>query len=133
MDKIFIHALKSEAIIGIYDWERQVRQTVLIDLEFAADVRKAALTDSIDDTLNYKRVAKRILAFVESSQFHLVETLAEHVAMLVLDEFGISWVRITLSKPGAVRSSRDVGVSVERDREMLETWRARAAGGQVSN
>ena len=128
MDKIFIHALKAEAIIGIYDWERQVRQTVLIDLEFAADVRKAALTDSIDDTLNYKRVAKRILAFVESSQFHLVETLAEHVAMLVLDEFGISWVRITLSKPGAVRSSRDVGVSVERDREMLETWRTRAAG-----
>jgi dihydroneopterin aldolase len=133
MDKIFIHALKAEAIIGIYDWERQVRQTVLIDLEFAADVRKAALTDSIDDTLNYKRVAKSILAFVESSQFHLVETLAEHVAMLVLDEFGISWVRITLSKPGAVRSSRDVGVSVERDRQMLETWRARAAGGQVSN
>ena len=133
MDKIFIHALKAEAIIGIYDWERQVRQTVLIDLEFAADVRKAALTDSIDDTLNYKRVAKSILAFVESSQFHLVETLAEHVAMLVLDEFGTSWVRVILSKPGAVRSSRDVGVSVERDREMLETWRARAAGGQVSN
>jgi dihydroneopterin aldolase len=133
MDKIFIHALKAEAIIGIYDWERQVRQTVLIDLEFAADVRKAALTDSIDDTLNYKRVAKRILAFVESSQFHLVETLAEHVAMLVLDEFGISWVRITLSKPGAVRSSRDVGVSVERDRAMLETWRGRAAGAQISN
>lgn len=125
MDKIFIHALKGEAIIGIYDWERQVRQTVLIDLEFAADVRKAAITDSIDDTLNYKRVAKRILAFVESSQFHLVETLAEHVAMLVLDEFGISWVRITLSKPGAVRSSRDVGVSVERNREMLASWRAR--------
>jgi len=133
MDKIFIHALKAEAIIGIYDWERQVRQTVLIDLEFAADVRKAALTDSIDDTLNYKRVAKRILAFVESSQFHLVETLAEHVAMLVLDEFGISWVRIILSKPGAVRSSRDVGVSVERDRAMLETWRARAAAAQSSN
>jgi dihydroneopterin aldolase len=133
MDKIFIHALKAEAIIGIYDWERQVRQTVLIDLEFAADVRKAALTDSIDDTLNYKRVAKSILAFVERSQFHLIETLAEHVAMLVLDEFGISWVRITLSKPGAVRSSRDVGVSIERDREMLETWRAREAGGQVSN
>jgi dihydroneopterin aldolase len=133
MDKIFIHALKAEAIIGIYDWERQGRQTVLIDIELAADVRKAAMTDSIDDTLNYKRVAKRILAFVESSQFHLVETLAEHVAMLVLDEFGISWVRIILSKPGAVRSSRDVGVSVERDRGMLETWRARAAGGPISN
>ena len=133
MDKIFIHALKAEAIIGIYDWERQVRQTVLIDLELAADIRKAALTDSIDDTLNYKRVAKRILAFVESSQFHLVETLAEHVAMLVLDEFGISWVRIILSKPGAVRSSRDVGVSLERDRTMLETWRARPGGARISN
>ena len=125
MDKIFIHALKAEAIIGIYDWERQVRQTVLIDIELAADVRKAAMTDSIDDTLNYKRVAKRILAFVEGSQFHLVETLAEHVAMLVLEEFGITWVRLTLSKPGAVRSSKDVGVSLERDREMLEAWRAR--------
>jgi 7,8-dihydroneopterin aldolase/epimerase/oxygenase len=126
MDKIFIHALKAEAIIGIYDWERQVRQTVLIDLELAADVRKAALTDSIDDTLNYKRVAKRILALVEGSKFHLVETLAEHVAMVVLEDFGISWVRVILSKPGAVRSSRDVGVSVERDRGMLESWRARA-------
>jgi 7,8-dihydroneopterin aldolase/epimerase/oxygenase len=125
MDKIFIHALKSEAIIGIYDWERQVRQTVLIDLEFGADIRKAALTDSIDDTLNYKRVAKQVLAFVEASQFHLVETLAEHVAMLVLEEFGVAWVRITLSKPGAVRSSRDVGVAIERDRAALETWRAR--------
>jgi dihydroneopterin aldolase len=79
MDKIFIHALKAEAIIGIYDWERQVKQTVLIDIELSADIRKAALTDSIDDTLNYKRVAKRVLAFVEGSQFHLVETLAEHV------------------------------------------------------
>jgi len=125
MDKIFIHALKDEAIIGIYDWERQVRQTVLIDIELAADIRKAALTDSIDDTLNYKRVAKRILAFVEGSQFHLVETLAEHVAMLVLEEFGLAWVGITLSKPGAVRSSKDVGVSLERDRGMLDAWRAR--------
>jgi 7,8-dihydroneopterin aldolase/epimerase/oxygenase len=125
MDTIFIHALKSETIIGIYDWERQVRQTVLIDLEFSADIRKAALTDSIDDTLNYKRVAKQVLAFVEASQFQLVETLAEHVAMLVLEEFGVGWVRITLSKPGAVRSSRDVGVAIERDRAALEAWRVR--------
>jgi 7,8-dihydroneopterin aldolase/epimerase/oxygenase len=125
MDKIFIHALKSEAIIGIYDWERQVRQTVLVDVEISADIRKAALTDSIEDTLNYKRVAKRVLAFVEGSQFHLVETLAEHLAMLILEEFGVGWVRITLSKPGAVRSSRDVGVALERDRASLETWQGR--------
>jgi 7,8-dihydroneopterin aldolase/epimerase/oxygenase len=125
MDKIFIHALKTETIIGIYDWERQVRQTVLIDIEISADIRKAALTDSIEDTLNYKRVAKRVLAFVELSQFHLVETLAEHIAMLILEEFGVGWVRITLSKPGAVRSSRDVGVALERDRAALDGWRAR--------
>src|ERR1700679_390095 len=110
VDKIFIHALKTEAIVGIFDWERQVKQTVVIDLEFSADIRKAALTDSIDDTLNYKGVAKRILAFIETSQFHLVETLAEHVAMLVLEEFGVQWVSVALSKPGAIRSSKDVGV-----------------------
>jgi hypothetical protein len=69
MDKIFIHALKTEAIIGIFDWERQVKQTVLVDIEISADIRKAALSDSIDDTLNYKRVAKRVLAFVEESSF----------------------------------------------------------------
>jgi 7,8-dihydroneopterin aldolase/epimerase/oxygenase len=126
MDKIFIHALKTEAIIGIYDWERQVRQTVLIDIEISADIRKAALTDSIDDTLNYKRVAKRVLSFIEASEFHLVETLAEHIAMLVLEEFGVSWIKLTLSKPGAVRSSRDVGVILERTRESLATWRAHA-------
>jgi dihydroneopterin aldolase len=128
MDKIFIHALKTEAIIGIFDWERQVKQTVIVDLEISADVRKAALSDSINDTLNYKRVAKRVLAFVEESQFHLVETLAEHLAMLLLEDFGLAWVRISLSKPGAIRSSRDVGVLLERDRNDLETWRAHVAG-----
>jgi dihydroneopterin aldolase len=123
MDKIFIRALKTEAIIGIFDWERQVRQTVVIDLELSADVRKAALTDSIDDTLNYKRVAKRVLAFVEASQFHLVESLAEHIAMLVLEEFPVTWVALTLSKPGAVRGSREVGVAITRDRSALDGWR----------
>jgi len=126
MDKIFVHALKTEAIIGIFDWERQVKQTVIVDVEISADIRKAALSDSIEDTLNYKRVAKRVLAFVEESKFHLVETLAEHIAMLILEDFGSSWVRISLSKPGAVRNSRDVGVTLERDRDDLDTWRARS-------
>ena len=124
MDKIFIHALKTETIVGIFDWERQVKQTVLIDVEFSADIRKAALTDSIDDTLNYKGVAKRVLTFVEASSFHLVETLAEHIAMLLLEEFSVAWVRIALSKPGAIRSSRDVGVILERQVQDLQTWRA---------
>lgn len=124
MDKIFIHALKTETIIGIFDWERQVKQTIVVDIELSADIRKAALTDSIGDTLNYKGVAKRVLSFIETSQFHLVETLAEHIAMLILDEFGVAWVSIVLSKPGAVRSSRDVGVALERDRSRLDEWRA---------
>ena len=123
MDKIFIHALKTETIIGIFDWERQVRQTVLIDLELAIDIRKAALSDAVADTVNYKRVAKRVLAFVEESRFHLVESMAEHIAMLVLEEFGVAWVSVVLSKPGAVRNSRDVGVALERDRAGLEAWR----------
>jgi dihydroneopterin aldolase len=123
MDKIFIHALKTEAIIGIFDWERQVRQTVIVDVEMRFDIRKAALSDSIDDTLNYKRVAKRLLAFIEASQYHLVETLTEQIAMLILAEFDIAWVRVALSKPGAIRSSRDVGIIVERDREQLAEWR----------
>src|ERR1700692_3168843 len=124
----FRPAPRTKAIIGIFDWERQVKQTVIVDLEISADVRKAALSDSIDDTLNYKRVAKRVLAFVEASQFHLVETLAEPLAMLLLEDFGLAWVRISLSKPGAIRSSRDVGVLLERDRNDLETWRAHVAG-----
>jgi 7,8-dihydroneopterin aldolase/epimerase/oxygenase len=127
MDKIFIHALKTEAIIGIFDWERQVKQTVIVDIEISADIAKAALSDSIDDTLNYKRIAKHVLAFVEESKFHLVETLAQHIAMLILEDFGLAWVRISLSKPGAIRNSRDVGVMLERNRDDLEKWRARAA------
>jgi 7,8-dihydroneopterin aldolase/epimerase/oxygenase len=128
LDKIFIHALKTETIVGIFDWERQVKQTVLIDIEISADIRKAALSDAIDDTLNYKGVAKRVLAFVEVSSFHLVETLAEHIAMLILQDFGVAWVSVALSKPGAIRSSRDVGVMLERTAADLETWRAATAG-----
>jgi dihydroneopterin aldolase len=125
MDKIFIQELKTEAIIGIFDWERQVKQTVLIDIEIDAHVRRAALSDSIDDTLNYKRVAKRVLEFVEGSQFHLVETLAESIAMLVLDEFPIEWIKLGLSKPGALRHTRNVGIMIERSKKDLDTWRLR--------
>ncbi len=127
MDKIFIHALKSEAIIGIFDWERQVKQAVYVDLEMAMDVRKAAASDAIEDTLNYKRVAKRLISFIEGSSFHLVETLADRIAMLVLEEFGVESVRVVLSKPGALRSSRDVGVAIERARVDLD-GRPRSTG-----
>jgi 7,8-dihydroneopterin aldolase/epimerase/oxygenase len=116
MDKIFLHELSCEAVIGIFDWERQVKQSIMIDLEMSADIRRAARSDHIDDTLNYKGVAKRILAFVESSQFQLVETLAERIAGLVITEFGVEWVKVTVHKPSAIRHSKDVGIIIERTR-----------------
>jgi len=115
-DRIFLRDLRIETVIGIYDWERAIRQTVSFDFEFPADIRKAALTDDIADTLDYKSVAKTVIAFVEASHYGLVETLAEEVARLILQEFGLHWVRIVLNKPGAVRGSRDVGVMIERSR-----------------
>ena len=117
MDKIFLTALSTEAVIGIFDWEREIRQRIDIDLEMSLDLAIAAQSDSIDDTLNYKAVAKRVLAFVGESRFQLVETLAERVAGLVLAEFPVAKVRVTVHKPGAIRHSRDVGVIIERSRD----------------
>jgi dihydroneopterin aldolase len=114
MDKIFLTSLTTECIIGIWDWERQVKQTVIIDLELATDVRKAAATDHIDQALDYKRVAKRLLAFVSESQFQLIETLTERIAELVIQEFSVSWVHVRLNKQGAIRGARDVGIEIER-------------------
>jgi dihydroneopterin aldolase len=114
MDKIFLHELKVETIIGIWEWERQIRQTVIIDIEMSADIAKAAASDAVVDTLNYKSVAKRIQSFVSDSSFQLVETLAEKIAGIIREEFGVAWVKVTVHKPGAIRSSRDVGVEIER-------------------
>jgi len=114
MDKIFLNELKVETVIGIWEWERKIRQTVVIDLEMSADIARAAATDSVDDTLNYKSVAKRIQAFVEESSFQLVETLAEKIAAIIRDEFDVQWVKVRVNKPGAIRGSRDVGVLIER-------------------
>jgi len=119
-DVIFLRDLKTETIIGIYDWERKIRQTLSFDFEFPGDIRRAAKSDHIDDTLNYKSVAKRVLAFVETTEYQLIETLAEHVAQLILREFAIEWVKVTVSKPGAVRGSRDVGVTITRSRADLD-------------
>lgn len=116
MDKIFLRELSCEAVIGIFDWERQVKQSIVIDLEMSADIRRAARTDHIDDTLNYKGVAKRILGFVQASEFQLVETLSERIAELVVREFGVEWVKVTVHKPSAIRHSKDVGIIIERTR-----------------
>ncbi len=114
MDKIFLNELKIDTVIGIWDWERRIRQTVIVDLEMSADVAKAAASDDVADTLNYKSVAKRVQGFVADSSFQLVETLAERIAEIVRDEFAVAWIKVRVNKPGAIRGSRDVGVLIER-------------------
>ncbi|MEY2720825.1 MAG: dihydroneopterin aldolase [Steroidobacteraceae bacterium] len=118
-DKIFLRGLEVECIIGFIEWERRIKQRIQIDLELPVDCTKAARSDDVIDTLDYKSVAKRVIAFVEASEFMLVETMAHRMAMLILEEFGIEWVRIWINKPGAIRGSRDVGVAIERNRADL--------------
>ena len=119
MDIVYIRDLQVETVIGIFDWEREVKQTVSLDLEMAADIRRAAQTDDIQYALDYKAVAKRLIAFVQQSQFQLVESLAEEIAAIVRREFRVSWLRLRLSKPGALRGSRDVGIVIERGEKPL--------------
>ncbi len=114
MDIIFLKGLTIETVIGIYDWEREIRQTLIIDLEMATDIRKAAETDDIAYTLDYKAVSKRIIGFVEESSFQLVETLAEKITQILIQEFGVQWVRLTLNKRGAISGASDVGILIER-------------------
>jgi dihydroneopterin aldolase len=114
MDKIFLDELKVDTVIGIWEWERRIRQTVVIDIEMSADIAKAAATDEVVDTLNYKSVAKRVQSFVSESSFQLVETLAERIAAIIRDEFDVAWVKVRVNKPGAIRGSKAVGVLIER-------------------
>jgi len=115
-DRVFIEDLRIETVIGVFDWEREIKQAVSLDLEMAYDIRKAAQSDDIRDALDYKSVAKRLIQVVQDSEFQLVESLAERCAALVLDEFPVDWLRLKLSKPGAVRGSSAVGVTIERSR-----------------
>jgi len=115
-DSIFLRGLKCECIIGFIDWERRTPQTVVIDLELPCDCERAAVRDEVADTVDYKSIAKRVLAFVSDSQFKLVETLAHRTALLLLAEFPLAWVRVSINKPGAIRHSSDVGVTIERHR-----------------
>ena len=114
MDTVTIRELRADTVIGIYDWERRIRQTVVLDLELAANNRRAAASDSIEDAVDYAAISARLLSFIEESEFQLIETLAERVATIVIEEFSVPWLRLRLSKPGAVAQALDVGVSIER-------------------
>jgi dihydroneopterin aldolase len=118
-DVIHLEALAVECVIGFIDWERRVKQTVLVDLDLPVDCAHAARTDDVRDTLDYKSVSKRVTAFVAASECMLVETLAQRLAITLLREFGMDWVRIAISKPGAIRGSKNVGVRIERRRQDL--------------
>lgn len=121
MDKIFIQGLKTDAVIGIYDWEKQIRQTLVLDLELATDIRKAASSDRIEDTLNYKSISKQLVEYIRSNRFELVETLAEHLAKLLVEEFPISEVWLKLHKPGALSDAEDVGIIISRSADDYQT------------
>lgn len=114
MDTVFISDLRVDAVIGIFEWERRIRQTLVVDLEVAADCAAAAATDRVEQAVDYKALAKRIKAFLQESEFRLVETAAERTAQMLRDELGIPWLRLRLHKPGALRDARDVGVAIER-------------------
>ena len=114
MDKIFINDLQVETIIGIFDWEREIKQTISINLEMEFDISKAAKSDDINDSLNYKKVTKRIISLCEKADSYLVENLIEKIAQVVLKEFPVSKVTVSLEKPGALRGSKSVGIKITR-------------------
>ena len=114
-DIVYIRDLQVETIIGIFDWERKIKQTVSIDIEMATDIAKAAKSDHIDDALNYKAVGKRVIQLVEESEYQLIETMVETIAQIILKEFNVNWLRLRVSKPGALRGAKDVGIVIERE------------------
>jgi dihydroneopterin aldolase len=114
MDTVFISELRADTVIGVYDWERRIRQTVVLDLELASDNRRAAASDRIEDAIDYAAISGRVLSFIEAGEFQLIETLAEQVAAIILEEFAVPWLRLRLAKPGAVAQAREVGVLIER-------------------
>lgn len=114
MDIVFIRDLEIETIIGIFDWEREVRQTIRINLDMANDISKAAKSDEIADALNYKAVADRLVEFIAASEFFLIETMAEEIAQIVMQEFSVPWLKLELHKLGAIEAAKSVGVIIER-------------------
>ena len=117
MDKIILTDLRIDAVIGIWDWEKRNPQTISIDLEMETDAKTVSQSDSIEDALDYKAVSKRVQQFIQESQFNLIETVAENVAKIILEEFDVQWLKLRISKPFAIRSSRNVGVCIERTRD----------------
>ncbi len=121
-DKILLTGLEIECVIGIFDWERKVKQTVSVDLDLDCDVAKAGMSDDISDTVNYKEIAKEIIALVAPSKFYLIEKMAERIAMICLATEGVKQAKVTVSKPGAVRGSKNVSIQIVRPSPMVTLY-----------
>jgi len=114
MEIVYIRGLEVRTVIGVYDWEREIRQRLTVDLDMLWDFSRAADNDDIEYALDYKAVSKRIAGYMEESSFELLETLGSRIADIVQNEFGVKWLRLELGKPGAVTGARDVGIIIER-------------------
>ncbi len=114
MDIVFIRDLDVKTVIGVFDWERKIRQQLVFNIELATDITKAANSDELVDTLDYKSISHAIEEMVEASSYKLVEALVEAVAQMVMRDFKVSWISIVVDKPGAVSCARSVGVKIER-------------------
>ena len=113
-DTVFIKGLKAASVIGCYDWERDIRQTLVIDLELKADFTRATQTDALEDALDYAAISQRVIAVCDESRFQLLEALADHLAAIMLAEFSVERLRMTITKPGAVPEAEGVGVVIDR-------------------
>ncbi len=117
MDIIFIENLKIKTTIGVWEWEQRIKQNLIVDIQLGADTKPAAQSDCIENAISYKHVAKRVSETLEESNFKLVETVAEQICTLILDEFSVEWCRVKVSKPRAVENADSVGVIIERFRD----------------
>ena len=114
LDKIYIEKLAVTTTIGVWEWEKRVRQKLVIDLELGCDISKATQSDDINDSVSYKEVALKIRHAISSSRFNLLETVAEKIAQILLSEFNVSWCKVKVSKPRAAEQARNVAVEIER-------------------
>ena len=114
MDIVYIKQLQADAVIGVYDWEREITQRLVFDLEIGCDTRAAAASDDLADALDYHAISMRLIEYTKASSFQLIEALGERLAEIVLNEFGAAWVKLTIDKPGAVPEAAGVGIIIER-------------------
>ena len=122
MDIVYVRDLEVKTVIGVYDWEREIKQPLSVDLDMASDIAQAAATDDHQYVLDYKKVCVRVTALIEQSELRLLEAMAEEIARVVRQEFNVSWIRVRIGKPAAITGAKDVGVIIERGTKAPGAW-----------